>query len=218
MGHSRRCLRVRLRSPAPPPSPSPTLQLIAHEVHLEHIRAMHVQRLAAAEAATGAGGAHASGGSSVATVALPAHVTSQLAHAKQGTSAVLASAPVASDIARPTRSAPGNNFLLAAAAQQRGSEMTRKRSLVAARISHGQGGAEGRAVAAPLTAPEDAKEGQPTGTATAAPAQNPYPVVYRCESPVGCARAYTCHFCLPDADQEGFTNAVRRPVRLADLL
>jgi len=130
VGHSRRCLRVRRVQGHRRPSSSPTLQLIAHEVHLEHIRAMHVQRLAAAEAATGAAGAHASGGSSVATVALPAHVTSQLAHAKQGTSAVLASAPVASDIARPTRSAPGNNFLLAAAAQQRGSEMTRNAALL----------------------------------------------------------------------------------------
>ena len=161
---------------------------MAHEVQLALIRAAHEARLAAAAAVVATGPSaslrNSQSGDTLAPVALPAHVKAQLAHAKQGTSAVLSSAAavvVSSLGSAASAVARSGNFLLAAAAQSRGSEMMRKRSRVAARVGHDRGGADERsaASAAPLSATPSCDDS--AVTAVEPTTQHPYPVVYRCE-------------------------------------
>ena len=206
---------------------------MAHEVQLALIRAAHEARLSAAAAVVASGPSaslrNSQSGDTLAPVALPAHVKAQLVHAKQGTSAVHSSATAA--VVSSLGSAAGaaarsGNFLLAAAAQSRGSEMMRKRSRVAARVGHDRGGADERhaASAAPLSASPSC-DGSAATAAVEETTQHPYPVVYRCESQhsAGLCWAAALHTCSVSpfsrcAVQEGFTNAVRRPVRLDDML
>jgi hypothetical protein len=160
------------------------LQLVAHEVQLELIRLAHDSRI------TAAGGTPAAS-TALAAVALPAHVTAQLVNAKMGGNAAAAVYQSAStQISAANSVAQPGNFLIAAAAQQRSSEMIRKRSRVAARA----GAAGGSSIAGSESKAE--ANAVLKGNASASSRANPdgamrraavpsllrlYPVIYRCE-------------------------------------
>jgi hypothetical protein len=141
-----------------------SLQLVAHEVQLELIRLAHDNR-AASFADT-----PALSTSALSAVALPSHVVSQIANAKKGVG-VSDSVAQRPSVAPPAAVsvATSGNFLIAAAAQQRGSEMNRKRSRVAASTSAVSITGAGDVLASAKSA---------AGPSTL---QRPYPVVYRCE-------------------------------------
>jgi hypothetical protein len=145
-------------------------QLVSHEIQLELIRLAHDNRVAAA-----VGGDSSASASSLAAVVLPSHVTSQLANARNVSSKSTVLPVVGSTVSSLTR--PGN-FLIAAAAQQRDSEMTRKRSRVAARAGASnendlRGGVSILPVANVLSIT--------SVPISASLSTCPYPVIYQCE-------------------------------------
>ena len=204
--------------------PEVVKQLVAHEIRLGRIRAMHARAAlsqhqpsspsAKNSATTGDDGLPITTPSAVAApVVVPAHVRAQLQTAlatKGGKPALLSKVEVGGDAGEITPSpateraaaAAGMSFLTVAAQRSRLAQAARKRSAMSApgqaAAAAASAAATSAAAASPSVGGSELPEASVGLVVAAASGSARYPVVYRY--------------------QEGFTNAVRRIVRLRDFI